>query len=391
MAAVDLALLPKRPEPGPSRDFNPTVYWYLSFRCNLACKHCWVNSSPAVDTSEDLQGDELLRAVDNIATLNPSQVILTGGEPLMHPDILPLLDRLSSVPIRTSIETNAMFVTPQLLEHVHAGIAAGNSFHFAVSLDGGTRETHDWLRGRGSFVGTVAGLHRLRANGLPADIQCVVHHKNWRSMPDLVELARDLDVAFLKFVLATPVGRATRHADELAWTYEEIPEALDTVLSAIEGYPGTVVLKVPPAWIPPNRQHAVRRLRQQGCQIANITSCSFPLLGVLNDGSVTICAQTRESGEAYFGNIRDLTLEQIWEQQRLTDMREDYLAAKLTGICAECVFNQECRGACRAHAFTEYGSFDSPYPTCRKMDEDGHFPDYYQRSYVAALQDRLTS
>jgi radical SAM protein with 4Fe4S-binding SPASM domain len=284
-----------------------------------------------------------------------------------------------------------MFVTPALIECVQAGIANGGRIHFAVSVDGGTAETHDWMRGRGSFKGTMRGLRLLSEAGLPADIQCVVHHGNWHTVPDLVAIAEELGIAFLKFVLATPVGRATEHTDELAWRFEEIPAALDTILAAVADYPGKVVLKVPPAWVPPSRRAAVGRLRENGCQILSATSCAFPLLGVLNDGSVTICAQTRDSAEAYFGNIRDLTLEQIWEQQRLSEMREDYLASKLTGICAECIFNVECKGACRAHAFTESGTFDAPYPTCAQMDAEGHFPEYYKRSYVAGLHERLVT
>ena len=57
-------------EEGLIQDYRPTVYWYPSFRCNLACKHCSVNSSPYVDTSNDLMFEQALAVVDQLKELN---------------------------------------------------------------------------------------------------------------------------------------------------------------------------------------------------------------------------------------------------------------------------------------------------------------------------------
>ena len=380
--------------------FRPTVYWYVSLRCNLACKHCWVNSSPNVDTSGDLKTSEMLEAVHNIKKLDPAGVILTGGEPLFHPDITLVLKELILQKINTYIETNAMLITDQVLDLAREGLERGIIVHYAVSLDGGTKESHGWMRGRASFDRAVQGLRRLREAGIPADIQCVVNRRNWHTLPDLVDLARDLDITYLKFVLANPVGRANRFLDDLVIPFEEVPAALSMIDRAIQAYKGRVLLKVPPAMIPPALQLKFRpHVSAHDCtastsvrsNVQNVTSCSFPLLGVLPDGSVTICAQTREENEAYFGNIRDISLDDVWRAQELEWRRKRYLDAELTGICSDCVFKYECRGACRAHAYTETGSFEGPYPICAEMERQGHFPDVYRISTQKRLRERLAA
>lgn len=372
--------------------FRPTVYWYLSLRCNLACKHCWVNSSPRVDTSGDLKTDTMLEAVHNLKRLHPAGVILTGGEPLFHPDITLILQALIQQEINTFVETNAMLITDEVLHLAQAGIERGITIHYAVSLDGGTMESHDWLRGRGSFDRTILGLRRLRQASIPADIQCVVNRRNWDTLPDLVELAQELEVTYLKFVLASPVGRANQFLDDLVIPFDEVPAALSLIDRAIRAYNGTVLLKVPPAMIPPALQLRFRgHMNARGCSVQNVTSCSFPLLGVLPDGSVTICAATRENNEAYFGNIKNISLDDVWRAQNLDHRRERYLKAELTGICADCVFKLECRGACRAHAFTETGSFEGPYPICAEMERQGYFPNVYRISEQKRFKERLAA
>lgn len=372
------------------RRFRTMIYWYVSFRCNLACKHCWVNSSPDVDTSEDLTTEEMIAAVHNIKRLNPSGVILTGGEPLLRKDIGVVLRELVRQDMDVFVETNATLVADEVLASAREAITKGQQFHFAVSLDGGTEESHDWLRGRGSFRGTLRGIRRLREEGLPVDIQCVVHRRNWDTLNQLGDLAQKLDICYLKFGVATPIGRAKEQLSDLIVPYNQTAVALTHIIAAIARYSGKVLLKIPPAMIPLKYQ---QELRSKGsvsdCSAQNVTSCHFPLLGILPDGRVTVCAITREQTSAYFGNIRDVSLLQIWQTHSLDAQRERYLSAELKGICADCIFNNECRGACRAHAYTETGSFEGPYPICAEMERQGFFPNVFRLSWVEKMRWRL--
>ncbi|HIW61910.1 MAG TPA: radical SAM protein [Candidatus Stackebrandtia excrementipullorum] len=370
---------------------KPYIYWYLSLKCNLACKHCWVESSPNVDTSKDLSTEDVRAAILNMEELEPGGVLLTGGEPLIHPDITMILDMLAERNIPIHIETNAMFVTDKLVEQCVRIRDAGNVIDFAVSLDGGDAPSHDWCRGKGSFDKTVAGLRRLDAAGLTSDIQCVINRKNWHTLGDLVTLANTMNLQYLKFVLTNPLGRANRFMSKLEIPFSQTHDALHLMADAIENYKGNVIAKVPPAMIPPSLQPRLRNhTTAGGCTVDNVTSCSFPLLGVLPDGSVTICAASRDTEEAYFGDIRELSLSDIWEAQNMEYRRERYVNAELTGICGDCVFKQECRGACRAHALDDNGSMEGPYPVCADMADQGYFPDMYRLSKLEELRERAS-
>ncbi len=379
------------PAPGRSlpviveRAFRPMIYWYVSLRCNLACKHCWVNSSPSVDTTGELNSREMLLAVDRMAEFGAASVLITGGEPLLRPDIGLILAKLTEYRLPTHIETNAMLVTDDIVQLADQARQVGSVLDFAVSLDGGTAEAHDWCRGRGGFVGTVAGLRRLSEAGLTFDIQCVVTRRNWSTLPQLAALASELGARNLNFVLASPVGRANHFVQQLSVPYDQTRFAVDKIFEAIREYPGRVAVKIPPAMIPPTYIERFRGLDSGSC-VSNVVSCSFPLLGVLPDGSVTVCAATRKSPEAFFGNIRSQSLVDIWRNRRLDELREQYVAAQeLTGICGDCVFRSSCRGACRAHAFAESGSFNAPYPVCAELERVGRFPALYRSSTLRAL------
>lgn len=90
------------------RKFRPDIYWYLSFRCNLACAHCSVQSSPSVDTSDDLSTAECLRVVEQMAELNVHTALLSGGEVPIRPDAVTIMRALAGHRIRVGLETNGL-------------------------------------------------------------------------------------------------------------------------------------------------------------------------------------------------------------------------------------------------------------------------------------------
>jgi len=79
-------------------NYRPHVIsWNLTQRCNLLCTHCYISAVPQVGNSEKLTTQECRRVMDEIAQINPSALlILSGGEPLLRPD---LFDLAASIPL----------------------------------------------------------------------------------------------------------------------------------------------------------------------------------------------------------------------------------------------------------------------------------------------------
>lgn len=137
------------------------------------------------------------------------------------------------------------------------------------------------------------------------------------------------------------------------------------------------MVKVPPAVVPPRFLSMVFK----ESNVVNSVSCQFPLLGILPNGDVTICAVSREDQDLRFGNIRTTTLKQVWTETRMSMLRSRYLeAAELKGICGDCVWKYSCKGSCRAWAYEDGDSFDSPFPVCQALFDNGEFPQAYRLS-----------
>ena len=366
------------------RKFQPLIYWYLSFRCNLACAHCSVHSSPWVDTADDLTTEECMQVIDQLDELNVKAAILTGGEFLIRPDSMDILRGLADKGIGIGVESNGLRFPRGFAELVR-DLQARDLFNISISLDGGTRETHERLRGPRSFDRTVRGLRHLKDNGIKFTVQCVLNGANYQTIPDLYRLAAELapECNPVQWAMLNPIGRGVGLIREIGLQAEHIKAIFELIKDSEEIFPGETIVKFPPAVIPP--QYFAKVFKQKKATIQ--TTCQFPLLGVLPNGDVSICALSRDDEELHFGNIRDpeVRLKNIWQKARMDMLRSSYVAAQdLQGICNDCVWKYGCKGACRAWAYEEGGSFDAPFPICEALDEAGAFPAVYRLSRLNA-------
>ena len=358
--------------------FRPLVYWYLSFRCNLACQHCSVKSSPWVDTSTDLQTDDALRVIDQLAELDVSSVVLTGGEMLARRDALPIIEQLGNRGIPTFLESNGVLITEKFAR-LAKSLQDRRLLEVGISLDGGTAETHNEMRGAGTFAATVRGMRLLHAHGVRFVVQMILNRHNYSTIPALFALGRELwpMVSTLSFGLLNPIGRGTELTKTLGLRAADVNAICGILKREQPSFEGFTVFKGPPAVVPPQHLDLIIRRRR----MISHMSCAFPLLGVLPDGSVTICALSRDNPSLYFGNVRTHSLKRIWADTRMTMLRSRYVAAEsLQGICADCVWKYSCKGSCRAWAYEDGADFDAPFPICTQMQAAGEFPRAYRIS-----------
>lgn len=146
--------------------FHPVfVSWMITDRCNLSCMNCGRNRGIAGDA-----GDELLaRICGQAAAHSVWKINLTGGEPLLHPRIEKIISDLKQVRVRLSLNTNGLLITQRidLLANVNS---------VCISLDG-RPETHDSIRGTGTYDAVRKGLETLRSRGIPARMTCTIGRK----------------------------------------------------------------------------------------------------------------------------------------------------------------------------------------------------------------------
>jgi hypothetical protein len=144
-----------------------TLWFNTGTLCNIECRNCYIESSPRNDRLAYLPLADVQQYLDEIARdrLPVEEIGITGGEPFMNPEILPILEECLGRGFRTLVLTNAMRpmqrLKPQLLALRRR---FGERLTIRVSLDHYTPGRHEEERGAGSWAPTFAGLLWLAAN-----------------------------------------------------------------------------------------------------------------------------------------------------------------------------------------------------------------------------------
>ena len=341
---------------------NPTQF------CNLKCKHCWIE--PPVKNvqgpgDDELSIEEIVDIVKEAKEMGVTSVKLTGGEPFLRKDLSPLLEFCNGSGINIVIETNGTLITKDVAEM----LAKFQVAHISVSLDSASEEMHDFFRGqKGAFRKAVKGIRMLKDVGMSPQVIMSLYRENLEGFSGFIKFMEDLGIRDVKVNIICPVGRGEHmQNEELSPTVKEVLDFAERAKGMRESFRGSLYIDTPPAF---KELKDIKNGKCSGCSVKNI-------LGLLPDGSISICGIGFLDKDMIFGNIRkDHTLiKDIWRDSAfLKRVRED-IPSKLEGICGKCVFRNTCLGGCRAHVYHNTGSIIAPYWFCQEAYEQGLFPE----------------
>jgi len=144
-------------------------------RCNIVCRHCFVNAGPKSDSIPLMSRAQVQDALEQAVALGAREAYYTGGEPFLHPEIRTLADlALERMPL--SILTNGLLIDEDTARWAGERFRRSRySFDLRVSLDGMNAEQNDRVRGHGVFGRVVASLRRLAAAGVTPVVTVVEH------------------------------------------------------------------------------------------------------------------------------------------------------------------------------------------------------------------------
>lgn len=357
-----------KPEPAITYPLNQ-LYFYLTKGCNLRCRHCWIAprfmgdeaSSPTLDLG-------LFRSILTQAKpLGLNSVKLTGGEPLIHPHILDILDTIREEGVRLVIETNGTRCTPEVVDKIKA---CANPF-VSVSLDGADRETHDWVRGvRGCFDASVEGIRRLADAGLNPQVIMSIMRRNCDQVEAVVRLAESLGAGSVKFNIVQPTARGElMHSHGETLSIEELVALgawVERELSASTRV--KIFFSHPAAFRPMSRMFGDNG---DGAGVCGI----FTVLGVLGDGSFALCGIGETVEELVFGHAETDAVADIWNHHPVLKDIRDGMPHRLEGICGDCIVKSLCLGSCVAQNYYASKSLWAPNWYCHAALEKGLFPE----------------
>ena len=208
------------------------VSWNLTYRCNLACEHCYLDAggTPQVGTENfadrsELGTEECFRVIDDIAAFAPECLtILTGGEPLLRRDILEIVRRAAERELWVVVGTNGVRIT----ENVARRLAEAGARGLSLSLDALDPDRHDHFRKvRGAWKNTVEGAEILNRTGLPFIVQTTAGSHNLGELDAIADFAHArLAARVWNLYFLVPTGRGQFVSDMTPEQYDEVLASL---------------------------------------------------------------------------------------------------------------------------------------------------------------------
>jgi AdoMet-dependent heme synthase len=349
------------------------VSWNLTYRCNLACEHCYLDAggTPLVGTENfadrsELGTEECFRVIDELAAFAPECLtILTGGEPLLRRDILEIVQRAAERDLWVVVGTNGVRITENLARRLAAAGARGLS----LSLDALDPDRHDRFRNvRGAWRNTVEGAEILGRVGLPFIVQTTAGSHNRGELEAIADFAHDrLAAKVWNLYFLVPTGRGQFVSDISPSQYDDVLASLYRIQRK---YAGRMLVNAKCA------PHYIKTVLEHG-QTDPIAADAAPgpapirtysggaggcpagthYMGIRPNGDVTPCPYL----PVFAGTLRSASLADLWTSSQLfTDIRR---RTSLGGRCGECEMNAHC-GGCRARAYGMTGDMMSEDPLC---------------------------
>jgi len=346
------------------RDFDQRpmlVIWEMTQACDLKCAHCRANSRPHRHPLE-LSTAEAFHLIDQIAKMKVPLFVLTGGDPLKRPDLLPIVQYAHRRGVRTSLTPST---TPLLVRDAIFELKQSGLMRMAVSLDGSTPELHDGFRGvPGSYKRSLDAVGWCHEADLPVQVNTTVSHRNFADLDNMIELLISMRVVLWSVFFLVPTGRAQLadllNAEEHEQVFAKLYETSKRVKFHIKTTEG---------------QHYRRYVLQQKAK--NPTGKSEEDLiasaprGVNDGKGFMFVSHTGEVFPSGFlplsvGNILWEPLAEIYQNAPLFRALRD--SSQLKGKCGRCEFNEVCGGS-RARAYALSHDPLAEEPCCAYVPE----------------------
>ena len=359
---------------GPRRDLpGPVVIWNLIRRCNLRCRHCY-SISGNVDFPGELTTAEVYRVMDDLKAFRVPVLILSGGEPLLRPDIFDISSRAKAMGFYVGLSSNGALINDSNIED----IAAVGYDYVGVSLDGiGT--VHDTFRGQpGCFEASLTGIRRCRDRGLKVGIRFTMTSDNAHQLGDLLALAdaEGIHKFYLSHLAYAGRGNKNRGDDAAHATTRRTMELLfERALAAVDrnddreyvtgnnDADGAFLYHWVRRHFPDEAAHIRAKLVEWGGNATGVNVANIDNLGNVHPDTMWWTYT--------LGNVKQRPFSAIWP-----DVSDPLMAElkrrprRIKGRCAQCRHFDICGGNTRVRALQLTGDPLAEDPACYLSDDE---------------------
>lgn len=356
---------------------GPVVIWNLIRRCNLQCKHCY-STSLDIDFKDELTTEQIKATIDDLKIAHVPVLILSGGEPLLRPDIYEITEYAKQKGFYLALSTNGTLINEDNIE----AIKAADYQYVGISIDG-LEEFHDeFRRQKGSFKTSMHAIKLCKEAGIKVGMRLCLTKENFKDIPAMLDLMEENSVD--KFYLShlNYSGRGKRSAEndamfkmtkdamemlyERAWSH--ITQGIETdFVTGNNDADGPFLLQWATKRYAQEYPEAIANLKQRlinwggnssGINVANI------------DNTGTIHPDTYWWNHP-IGNVKTEKFSDVWKNTQdplMLGFRESPRPVK--GRCASCDHLAICGGNTRTRAFAQSGDAWAEDPGCYLDDDE---------------------
>lgn len=360
---------------------RPLVVWNTTNRCNLRCKHCYIQAED-VDYHNELTTEEAKAFIADLGRMKAPVLLFSGGEPLMRKDLMELAQFAREQGLRPVLSTNGTLIDDEKAKALkEAGFA-----YVGVSLDGAPA-THDAFRAKeGAFQAAMDGIHACQRQGLKTGVRFTLTKDNEQDLPEIFDILvwEKIPRFCMYHLVYAGRGASMIQQDVKPKRMREIMEyvaqktvelheqGVEIEILTTDNHADGIYLYHQIKEKQPERAEEVLKLLKMhgGC------SAGVKFGNVDPQGNVHPCQFWQDYT---IGNVREKPFSELWnsEDELLVKLREK--EKHVRGACGDCKYNDLC-GGCRIRARAAYGNMWAEDPACYLKPEETYNEKIWQVS-----------
>ncbi len=358
---------------------RPITVWNITRTCNLRCVHCYSDSN-ATQYPGELNWQQMQEVVADLAAYQVPSLLLSGGEPMIHPRFFDLVDLASSQGLKLTISTNGTLITPEKA----AKLKAANVAYVGISLDGIGAIHDEFRRKEGAFDAAVRGFRHCHEVGQKTGLRLTLTRHNVENIRQILDFIEEQEIQRVCFYHLVPAGRGS---ELQVLDSASARGALDTLIARVESWQRqgvdrellTVTQPADGAYLllrmeqenHPNLAEARRLLAWNG---GGANSSGRGIANIDTQGNVH---PDQFWQDILLGNVKQMPFSRIWEgtnpasAQVLADIRSigtlsaEERQSRMSGPCGSCRWFSICGGGFRTRAaFCNDGNLWGSDPGC---------------------------
>jgi PqqA peptide cyclase len=328
-----------------------TLIAELTYRCPLRCVYCSNPVQRSAPSGPELSTADWLRVLHDAEALGVVQLNLTGGEPLLRPDLEQIVAHARGLGLYTSLITSAVTLTRErLVELQRCGLD-----HVQISIQGLTDVDATRIAGRAGVGHKLASMAWVRELDLPLTLNVVLHRENIAQVPELIALGQRVGASRIELANTQYLGWALENRAALLPTAAQVARAREQASEARERLRETLEV----LFVLPDYEAGVARPCMQGWARRYIL--------ISPDGLVLPCHQAHTLPDLRWERVSERPLAEIWRSSpALNAFRGEQWMPE---PCRSCERRSIDFGGCRCQAYHLTGKLTATDPACELAPE----------------------